>query len=68
MHTQTHPDFRAILIVGFCGGFTTVSAFSLEVVGLAQGGEWAKASAYVAASIALCLAGTAIGFATVRSA
>lgn len=68
MHTQTHPDLRAMLIVGFCGGFTTFSAFSLETVGLVQGGEWAKAAAYVGASIVLCLASTAIGFAIVRSA
>lgn len=68
MHAQTHPDLKAMLIVGFCGGFTTFSAFSLEVIALAQGGEWAKAAAYVAASLALCLFGAAVGFALVRSA
>lgn len=67
MHSQTHPDLRAMLIVGFCGGFTTFSAFSLEVVGLAQGGEWLRALAYVGASTGLCLAGTAAGFALMRA-
>jgi CrcB protein len=67
MHTQTHPDLKAMLIVGFCGGFTTFSAFSLEVVGLAQGGAWLRAIGYVAASLGLCLAATAVGFALVRS-
>lgn len=67
MHSQTHPDLRAMLIVGFCGGFTTFSAFSLETAGLMQGGEWAKAAAYVGASIVLCLAATATGFALVRA-
>ena len=67
MHTQTHPGLRAMLIVGFCGGFTTFSAFSLETVALVQGGEWPRAVAYVAASVVLCLAGTAIGIALVRA-
>jgi CrcB protein len=67
MHSQTNPDVRAVLIVGFCGGFTTFSAFSLEVVGLAQGGEWMRALAYVGASVVLCLAGTAAGFALMRA-
>lgn len=67
MNSQLHPDLRAMLIVGFCGGFTTFSAFSLEVVGLAQGGEWARAAAYVGASLLLCLAGTAAGFALMRA-
>ena len=68
MHTQTQPELRAMLVVGFCGGFTTFSAFSLEVVGLAQGGEWMRAVGYVVASVLLCLAGTAIGFMVWRTA
>jgi CrcB protein len=62
MHTQTHADLRAMLIIGFCGGFTTFSAFSLEVIGLAQGGEWAKAAGYVVASVTLAVAGAALGY------
>lgn len=61
MQNQTQPELRA-LIVGFCGGFTTFSAFSLEVVGLAPGGEWVRAVGYVVASLLLCVAGTAIGY------
>ena len=67
LHTQTHSQMRALLVVGFCGGFTTFSTFSLETLGLVQGGEWVKALAYVAASIVACLAGTAIGFSLARS-
>lgn len=67
VNSQVTPDIRAMLIVGFCGGFTTFSAFSLEVVGLAQGGEWGRAAAYVGASLFLCLAGTAAGFGLMRT-
>lgn len=51
----------ALLIVGFCGGFTTFSAFSLETIGLLTGGEWLKAVVYVGLSVLVCLAATAIG-------
>ena len=66
-NAPAHSQLRALLIVGFCGGFTTFSAFSLETVSFLQSGEWPKAAAYVAASVIACLAGTAIGLAMVRS-
>jgi fluoride exporter len=62
MNAQTHPMIRPALIVGFCGGFTTFSTFSIETVGLINGGEAAKAGLYVAASVAFCIAGAALGF------
>jgi CrcB protein len=63
MHSQTELPLRATLMVGFCGGFTTFSAFSNETLGLMQGGEWMKAGAYVVLSCVVCLGATATGFA-----
>ena len=57
---------RATLIIGFCGGLTTFSAFSLETVLLIQTGAWTKAAAYVLASVVACATGTAIGLALTR--
>lgn len=42
---------RLLLVTGFLGGFTTFSAFSLEVVLLIERHEWAAAGAYVIASV-----------------
>jgi len=68
MHVQTSPVVRTALITGFCGGFTTFSAFSIETVGLLEGGEYAKAAAYILLSITLCLASTFAGIAALRAA
>jgi CrcB protein len=63
LHSQTELPMRAALIVGFCGGFTTFSAFSLETLGLMQGGEWARALAYALLSCVVCVSATMAGFA-----
>jgi CrcB protein len=66
LHSQTELALRATLIVGFCGGFTTFSTFTLETLGLIQGGEWARATAYVVLSALVCVAATVAGFAIGR--
>jgi CrcB protein len=62
LNDETQPVLRAAVLVGFCGGFTTFSAFSLETFGLFAGGAWMKAIAYVMASTILCLGSTALGY------
>ena len=52
---------RAFVIVGFLGGFTTFSSFSLETLVLAEQHGPARAAAYVMVSVALCLAGAWAG-------
>lgn len=65
MNTQTHPQMRAMLITGFCGGYTTFSAFSLETVGLIQGGEYQRAAVYTLSSVVLSIAATLGGISAV---
>lgn len=49
------PPLRLLLMTGFCGGFTTFSAFSLQTLELFQGGQWERALLYITASLFLCL-------------
>jgi len=44
---------RVFLVVGICGGYTTFSTFSLDVVTLINRGEALAAGAYIVASVVL---------------
>lgn len=68
MNAQANPVIRAAMITGFCGGFTTFSAFSLETVGLLRGGEYGRAAAYVVLSVTFSILATISGMAAARAA
>lgn len=57
---------RAFLTVGVLGAFTTFSAFSLDVVVLAERGETGSAMIYTALSVVLAVAALYAGMVVVR--
>lgn len=54
-----------MVVIGFLGSYTTVSSFSLQMLGLARAGETGRAALYAALSLGLCLMAAAIGMALV---
>jgi CrcB protein len=56
------------LMTGVLGGFTTFSAFSLDVATLYERGAVGSAAAYAAASVILSVAGLFAGLALARGA
>jgi fluoride exporter len=66
----SHPRARLLLHdvggIGFCGGLTTFSTFSLEVVDLARSGDTSLAVLYAVASVASAILGVTLGAASLR--
>jgi CrcB protein len=60
-YTAIPPEWRLLVITGFCGGLTTFSTFSAEIVTLMQQGRalWAcgAAAAHLSGSVLMTLAG-----------
>lgn len=59
-------EMRGFLVVGLLGGFTTFSAFSLDVVLLLERGNYLPASAYIAGNLALSVLGLFAGLVLFR--
>ena len=54
-HQLSDSHLKWVLITGFCGGYTTFSAFGLENVSLMQSNHSGTAFLYIAASVILGL-------------
>ncbi|NQU70715.1 MAG: fluoride efflux transporter CrcB [Rhodospirillales bacterium] len=61
------PDMRSFLVIGLLGGFTTFSAFSLEVVVLFERGRLDLAALYAIGSVVLAIGGLFIGMKLMRA-
>ena len=57
------PEMRALIATGFCGGYTTFSAFGYETLALMQAGDYRRAAMYVVASVILAIGATFVGMA-----
>ena len=61
-------DMRLFLTTGILGGFTTFSAFSLDVALLIERNAYGLAAAYVAGSVVASILALFVGLALFRSA
>lgn len=64
---ELNPALRAGLMVGFLGGFTTFSAFSLETITLLQQGAMLRGVINVLLSVGFCLLAACLGLSLGRS-
>lgn len=54
-------ELRSLLLIGFLGGFTTFSSFSLETFNLFENGDIARGLMNIGLSVVLCLLAVWLG-------
>lgn len=59
--TDLTPALKFALTVGFCGGLTTFSTFSLELFEMISHQQFMQAAIYTLLSVLVCLVMTGIG-------
>lgn len=59
--TKINENLRLLFATGFCGGFTTFSAFSSESIAFFDKGEFGLAATYIISSVILGLFATIVG-------
>lgn len=65
-HHKGYTLANLFVMTGLLGGFTTFSAFSLEVVTLMERGHMGQAAGYILASVVLSILGLMAGLALAR--
>jgi fluoride exporter len=60
------PRWRLLVVVGFCGAFTTFSSYAFESMAFFEQGQWSSFFANVISNNLLCLGAALTGMALAR--
>ncbi len=60
------PRWRLLVVVGFCGSFTTFSSYAFESMAFFERGQWTLMLANIFGNNLLCLGGALAGMALAR--
>ena len=60
------PRWRLLVVIGFCGSFTTFSSYAFETMAYFESGQWGLMFANILSNNLLCLGGALAGMALAR--
>ena len=63
---DTNSVYKTFLIIGFCGGLSTLSALSLELLDFIHSEEYLQAFVYMLTTVSICSASVLLGVITVK--
>jgi fluoride exporter len=61
------PRWRLLVVIGFCGSFTTFSSYAFETMAYFESGQWGLMLVNVLSNNLLCLGGALAGMALARA-
>jgi CrcB protein len=65
-HVLLDPRWRLLVVIGFCGSFTTFSSYAFETMAYFEHGQWGLMLANIFSNNLLCLGGALAGMALAR--